>query len=141
MNLTKLKPHLAYGVLGVAFGVVLSRVGFGDYGELHNMFILNDLRLLYAFSGAVGLSMLAFFVLRNRIPPQQRLFQPGTLPGSMLLGFGWAVSGACPSIVLVQLGQGSLGALFTLFGMLCGIWLYRKIHARFFGWDTGSCGV
>jgi len=43
--------------------------------------------------------------------------------------------------VFVQLGMGALPAVLTGIGIFLGVWLYRKAHGRFFGWDTGTCGV
>jgi len=135
------KQYLFYAFLGLAMGFVVARIGFADYDELHKMFIFADLRMLYSFAGAVILSMLILAPFSKKIPRQNKIFQPGTIPGSMLFGFGWAVSGACPSLVFVQLGAGKLAAVFTLVGIFIGVLLHKKIHARFFRWDTGSCGV
>lgn len=49
------------------------------------------------------------------------------------------MSGACPSIALVQLGEGQGAALLTLIGILCGDWAYACIHERYFRWSAGSC--
>ncbi len=57
----------------------------------------------------------------------------------MLFGAGWALSGACPSIALVQLGEGQLAAAFTLAGIFTGNWLYAVARERYLHWDTGSC--
>lgn len=141
MKTSSLKQHIEYGSVGCLLGAVLTRIGFADYDELHKMFILNDLRMLYCFVAAVAFSMIVLALFRKRVPKQHKIFQPGTVPGSMLFGFGWAISGACPGIVFVQLGHGALPALFTMLGIAFGVWLYRKAHGRFFGWDTGTCGV
>ncbi|MDH5570619.1 MAG: YeeE/YedE family protein [Gammaproteobacteria bacterium] len=133
--------HLKFGFLGVVMGFVVARIGFANFDELHNMFIFADLRMLYAFAAAVMMIMLIFFVISKKIPKQNKIIQPGTIPGSMLFGFGWAVCGACPSIVFVQLGSGKLAAVFTLIGIYLGVVIHKKMHARFFRWDTGSCGV
>ncbi len=141
MKLSLLKLYLYYAVLGLGMGFVVARIGFADYDELHKMFIFSDLRMLFSFSGAVLLSMLILAPLSKKIPKQNKIFQPGTIPGSMLFGFGWAISGACPSLVFVQLGSGKLAAIVTLVGIYIGVLLHKKIHARYFRWDTGSCGV
>ena len=138
---TKLISHLKLGFLGLVMGFVVARIGFANYDELHNMFIFADMRMLFAFMGAVAILMLVFFALKKRIPKQNKIFQPGTVPGSMLFGFGWAVCGACPSIAFIQLGSGKLAAVFTLIGIFLGVLIYKKMHARFFRWDTGSCGA
>ncbi len=135
------KQYLCYAFLGLAMGFVVARIGFANYDELHRMFIFADLRMLFSFAGAVVLSMIILALFSKKIPKQNKIFQPGTIPGSMLFGFGWAISGACPSLVFVQLGSGKLAAIFTLVGIYLGVLLHKKIHARYFRWDTGSCGV
>ncbi len=136
-----IKQYFFYASMGLVLGFVIARIGFADYDELHRMFIFADLRMLYSFLGGALLSMLVLALFSKKIPKQNKIFQPGTIPGSMLFGFGWAVSGACPGIVFVQLGSGKLAAIFTLVGIYLGVLLHKKMHARYFRWDTGSCGV
>lgn len=133
------KKYLIYGFLGTVMGFVLARIGFADYDEINKMFVFADVRMFLSFGGSVAILMAAAFMLKKYIPRQDKFIQPGTLPGSMLFGFGWAVTGACPSIVFVQLGQGKLPAIMTLFGIYLGVVLYRKLHAKYFLWDIGSC--
>lgn len=134
-----MKKHLIYGFLGTAMGFILARIGYADYDEINKMFVFADLRMLLTFAGAVLLLMLISFLFRGRFPRQDKFFQPGTLPGSMLFGFGWAITGACPSLAFVQLGQGKVPAIMTMFGIYLGVVLYRKLHAKYFRWDVGSC--
>lgn len=134
-----IKKYLIYGVLGTVMGFILARIGFADYDEINKMFAFIDFRLLITFAGSVVLLMIFGLIFRKRFPRQEKFFQPGTLPGSMLFGFGWAVTGACPSLVFVQLGQGKLPAIMTLFGIYLGVLLYRKMHRKYFMWDIGSC--
>ena len=51
---------------------------------------------------------------------------------------GWALTGACPSITMVQLGEGQLAAVWTLGGVFVGNWLYSVVHQRYFRWELGS---
>ncbi len=141
MKSNVLRFYLLYGLFGLLMGATLARTGFGSYDQVHRMFIFTNLRLLYTFGGAVLFAGAAFAVLRKHLPHQNKILQPGTVPGSMLFGAGWAICGACPSIVFVQLGQGRLPAVMTLFGIVLGIILHKWAHARFFHWDTGTCGV
>jgi hypothetical protein len=109
------KSHLITIALGVAFGFCLSRIGFTSWDEVHAMFTFSDLRLVIAFGTAVALLSVGWVVVR-RLRPSDPAFSPrpihkGTLVGGVLFGAGWALTGACPSIALVQLGEGKLGAL------------------------------
>lgn len=134
------KEHFIYGAFGLLMGVVLSYTGFTAFDEVHNMFTLTDYRLLAAFVTSIGISMIGFFILARRKVITRKAFNKGTVPGSVIFGVGWALTGACPSIALVQLGEGQLAAVFSLFGILFGVWAYRRLAAGTFQLDTGVCG-
>lgn len=138
-----MKANLLTIVLGVVFGFCLSRIGFTSWDEVHAMFTFSDLRLVIAFGTAVALLSVGWVVVR-RLRPSDPAFSPrpvhkGTLVGGVLFGAGWALSGACPSIALVQLGEGKLGALVTLAGIFLGNALYAEVHERYFRFSVGSC--
>jgi len=126
---------------GLAFGFVLSAVGFSDYDELHKMFTFVDLRMLLTFGGAVVISGLVWALVRKFQRPtwSPRKIHPGTLAGGLIFGIGWAVCGACPSVAFIQIGEGQLGALLTVSGIFIGNWSYSVAHERWFRWSTGSC--
>jgi uncharacterized membrane protein YedE/YeeE len=130
-------------LLGLALGLALSRIGFTSWDEVHRMFIFADLRLFLTFITAVVVLALAWRLVASlsRTPPNwaPRPIHRGTLVGGLLFGAGWAVAGACPGVVLVQLGQGQLTALWTLGGIFAGNWLYSVVHERYFRWSTGVC--
>ena len=135
-----MKQVLVRGVLGLFLGLTLSSVGFADYRELSAMLTLSDLRLVWVFVGAVtlfGLS-LRFLIKTPNFSP--RKLHPGIVPGSLFFGIGWAVTGACPGVVFVQIGQGQIVALITLAGIIIGSLFYRRLHNRLFNFDTGVCG-
>lgn len=137
----KLRIYIGFAVSGLGMGFLLTMLGFADYEEVFKMFTLRELRLIYAFIGSLVLLPLAGFLLIKGFRRDKKLFHPGLITGAIAFGAGWAVTGACPSIVLVQLGQGKLVALFTIIGIILGVKLYWWLHARYFRWDTGSCSV
>lgn len=137
----QLRSHVFLGLFGLLMGMSLTFIGFADYGELHRMFIFADLRLLLVFGGGVVLSMIGFAVLaRGKKLPAKPLHK-GSIPGGILFGLGWTITGACPSVALVQLGGGYLPAVATMAGIVIGVLSYRWAQARYFRWDTGACEV
>jgi len=134
------KEHAGYGAFGLLMGVILSYTGFSDFEQVHNMFTLTDFRLLLAFGASIGLSMVGFYLLSHHTQIAKKSFNKGTVPGSILFGTGWALSGACPSIALVQLGEGQLAAVFSLLGILFGVWVYRRIAVGALQFETKVCG-
>ena len=129
--------------VGTAFGFALSRIGFSSWDEVHRMFVFADFRLLLVFSGAAAILAVGWLLVRrlSSVPPRwvPRLIHRGSLVGGVAFGAGWAVSGACPSVAFVQLGEGKLAAGFTLAGIFAGNYLYARVHARYFRWSQRSC--
>ncbi|MBI3545111.1 MAG: YeeE/YedE family protein [Gammaproteobacteria bacterium] len=133
--------HIFFGLFGLLMGMSLTFIGFADYGELHRMFIFADLRMLLVFAGAVGLSMVGYLIIARGAKLPRKPLHRGSIIGGLLFGLGWAMTGACPSIAVVQFGGGHLSALVTMAGIVAGVWSYRWAHARYFRWDTGACEV
>jgi uncharacterized membrane protein YedE/YeeE len=140
MKISPFQQHLRFALLGTFMGFSLSHIGFSNFAELHKMFLFQDLRLLLTFAGGVAIAALVLNFFMSGLPSGTKVLHPGVIPGSAIFGAGWAISGSCPSIALVQVGEGQLAALFTLLGIAFGVWSYRQIHRRFFRWDSGTCG-
>jgi uncharacterized membrane protein YedE/YeeE len=130
-------------ITGILLGFALSRIGFSSWDEVHRMFTFADLRLLFTFMFAVALLALAWRVVlrlsRQRPSWPERAVHKGTVAGGVLFGVGWALSGACPGVALVQLGEGQLGALWTLGGILVGNHVYAVVHEKYLRWPAASC--
>ncbi len=141
-------PARVYGgraIFGLMLGFVVTRIGFGDFGEINRMFTFGnlkfgflDLRMFLSFAGGVALAMVAFqTVLRHKSNPPK--IHKGVVPGAIMFGTGWAISGGCPSIPLVQLASGYLPAMVTIVGVAIGMVACRKVNARWLHIDAGSC--
>lgn len=136
----KLNAHWRFGLYGLLLGFCLSRMGYSDFSEIYAMFTFGDPRLYLTFAGGVALITLCFaLLLRGKVA--NRPLHRGTVIGAALFGLGWALTGACPAIALVQIGEGKLAALLSLFGVLLGTAIYPAVHRRFFKWEMGSCNM
>lgn len=134
------RTHVYVAVIGVVFGFTVSMIGFGDFGQLNAMFTFQDNRMLLAFAGGVVVAAVGFLLLDPKQPTRAHIHK-GVVPGAVLFGVGWAISGGCPSIPLVQLGAGYLPALVTLAGVATGMFVFRRVNARYLHLDPGSCSV
>lgn len=133
-------PHPVVVVLaGVAFGFVVSGIGFTRYDATIAMFTFSEWRMTLAFAGAVALSMVAYRLLRTTRPMIERRLHRGTVPGALIFGVGWVVCGACPSIAFAQLGQGKLWAVWSLLGMVGGSVLFDRLNRRYWHIGRDSC--
>jgi uncharacterized membrane protein YedE/YeeE len=130
---------LANIITGLALGYTVTNIGFGDYAELNRMFTFQDLRMFLAFAGAVVIIVCVFALLRVRRTPGR--IHAGVIPGAVLFGTGWAISGGCPAIPIIQVASGYLPAVVTIAGVVVGIRLCRWANARYLHVDSGSCGL
>ncbi|MEZ5261708.1 MAG: YeeE/YedE thiosulfate transporter family protein [Acidimicrobiales bacterium] len=127
-------------VFGLLLGFTVANIGFGDFGELNRMFTFQDLRMFGAFAGGVALAAAAFALLRSPRPARTPVHR-GIVPGAILFGTGWAISGGCPAIPIIQAASGMVPALATIAGVVVGMVACRWANSRWFGLDRGSCGL
>ena len=128
--------RLAGLLVGLVFGVVLCWSGMSDPDVIRGALLLEEAYLFLFFASAVAVASTGVWLLRRRraralltgervdwrdVPPQRR-----HIVGSVLFGTGWAVAGACPGPIATQVGQGIAWSLFTLAGMVAGIWLFLR---------------
>ena len=135
-------------LLAIPYGFVLTRSGAIDYTNIREMFLFQSFHMFgFLFSG-IGTIVLVFYALKKMgahspggvlFTPKKRNIQPGNLPGGILFGIGWAITGACPGTSFAQVGSGMWLALATVLGLGIGVLGYRKIHTRFFSWQVDNC--
>jgi uncharacterized membrane protein YedE/YeeE len=54
----------------------------------------------------------------------------GNVIGGLLFGVGWALAGACPGPIFVNIGEGKVYALAALAGALTGTALFGAAYPR-----------
>jgi uncharacterized membrane protein YedE/YeeE len=127
-----------FALFGVLFGFVLSRARVTDYDVIAGMFRLAEFHLYGVIGSAIATAALGFWLLRrggNRtiggaaLELRRKPWQRGAVWGGLVLGAGWALSGACPGTSLVQIGEGKIVALFTVAGILLGTYVYGWVRS------------
>lgn len=121
-------------LLGALFGFLLSRAGATTYDFYATLFLFTDLQLLWVIATAAGVGFVGIQVLKRtrarvligggELSFKGKPWTRGLVGGSLLFGVGWGLAGACPGTSLAMLGEGKLGAAFTIAGILVGTWIY-----------------
>jgi hypothetical protein len=113
-------------VIGMAFGFVLERAGFGRARNLAAQFYLTDLRVLKVMFSAIVTALLGMTVLSGMgVIDMTKITVPETflgpqIVGGLLLGAGFIVSGYCPGTSVAAAASGNLDGLAAIGGMMAG---------------------
>lgn len=130
--------------MGALFGMALLSSGAADFDAMARMFRFEEAHL-YALAGMT--TLVAFLglrvLLRSRagegVRARPRSIHTGSIPGGVIFGVGWGLSGTCPGTALAQLGSGHVIALVTAAGVVLGNWVFERYLSGRFGLSTDSC--
>lgn len=59
-----------------------------------------------------------------------KTFNKGQIYGGLLLGFGWAMTRACPGPLFAQIGTGATVVVVTLLSAIAGTWIYGLLREK-----------
>jgi uncharacterized membrane protein YedE/YeeE len=120
--------RLAGLAIGIVFGVVLSWSGMTSPEVIREALLFEESYLFLFFASAVATAAVGTRLLRRVGLTSWSTERPERrhLAGALIFGVGWGVSDACPGPVATQIGQGIGWGLFTLAGILLGVYLYLR---------------
>jgi uncharacterized membrane protein YedE/YeeE len=121
--------------IGIVFGVVLAWSGMASPEVIRDALLFREGYLfLFMFSAIAVATIGTRLVTRHPSVPQPVRERPQRrhISGALIFGLGWGVADSCPGPVLSQVGQGMGWALFTLAGVVAGVWLFHRAQRRFF---------
>jgi len=129
--------------LGVLFGYFMSHAGATTYDYHAKMFLMIDFQLIKVIGTAIvvafiGVSLLKKFQVRAVatgavVDFVKKPYQQGLIAGAFIFGIGWAMTASCPGTVPAMIGEGKVGALFTLAGLILGTMAFgilQTYHAQ-----------
>jgi len=132
---------LLYLLLGVAFGIVLTRSEVVSWFRIQEMFRFQSFRM-YGIIGsaiataAVSVALIKRFHLRSvtgeiiAIPRKELGSGIRYAVGGTIFGVGWALTGACPGPLFALIGGGVTVMIAAVLSALAGTWLYGWLKPR-----------
>ena len=129
-------PPLA---LGLFFGLVLVKTEVASWFRIQKMFRFEEAYMFLVMASAIAVGALSLILIRKLdlrgldgapIAVKEKPFQKGTIPGGVIFGMGWAITGACPGPIYAQMGSGEYMAIFTFLGAFGGAYLYAFLRPR-----------
>lgn len=113
------KLHL-FLILGIIFGIVLSKTEVISWYRIQEMFLFKSFHMYGVIGSAIVTGMVLIALAKKfgwKNNRGQKMFfkvkEPGLkkyIFGGIIFGIGWSIAGACPGPMFVLLGSG-----FTIF--------------------------
>jgi len=124
-------------LLGIAFGAVLERSGFGDSRRLAAQFYFTEMRVLKVMFTAI-VTCLLWITLASTLG----LLDFGALSinptylgtavvGGLLLGVGFVIGGYCPGTSIVSASTGKVDGMWFLGGVGLGVFVFGEVGGAF----------
>lgn len=129
--------NIKYLLIGTFFGFVLTKGEAISWYRIQEMFRFDSFHMFGIFMTAVPVGALSLWIIRkfkiksadgSDIEMPRKPYHHGIIIGSLLFGFGWALTGACPGPIYAQLGSGVLVTVVTLLAALAGTWTYGLVQ-------------
>lgn len=131
---------LKFLIAGVVFGIVMAKSEAISWYRIQEMFRFQAFHMygiigIAVITGAIGVFLIKKFKIRDYqdnpimfLPKEKSVYR--YLIGGAIFGMGWALSGACPGPMVVNIGFGflSMGIVF-LFAIL-GTYLYGIVKSN-----------
>lgn len=120
--------------LGIAFGFVLERAGFGSSRKLAMQFYFRDMTVLKVMFSAIVTTMVGLFYLNLvEIFDFSMLYLNTTyiwpqVAGGVIMGLGFVIGGYCPGTSLVASATGKIDGIVYVLGALFGIFVFAEIY-------------
>ena len=101
--------------------------------RMQEMFRFQGFQMYGIFMTAIPTAALSVFLIRKfnvktldgeSVVIRKKQFNWGYVFGGIIFGIGWALTGACPGPLYVQIGSGLTIAILVLLSALAGTWVY-----------------
>jgi len=125
---------LRYILAGLAFGIIMAKSEAISWYRIQEMFRFQSFHMYGIIGTAVLLGVAAVYLIKKfKLKDTQGnpiTFQDKDrgwtryILGGTIFGLGWALTGACPGPMFVNIGYGYWAMLIVVIGALAGTYLY-----------------
>ena len=123
----------AFILVGIIFGIVFVKAEIISWFRIQEMFRFQSFHMFGVIGTAVVVGLISVQLIKklniktlsgDSISINPKTYTKGTIIGSLLFGFGWAITGACPGPLFAEIGSGFFSIFVTLLSAIAGTWTY-----------------
>jgi len=127
-------------ILGTLFGIVMAKSEAFSWFRIQEMFRFQSFHMYGIIGtavilGVIGVALIKKYSIRdfhgnpiNFFPKEKSTVR--YLLGGTIFGLGWALSGACPGPMVVNVGYGFISMIVVFFFAIIGTYLYGAIKDK-----------
>jgi hypothetical protein len=127
-------------IVGILFGVVMAKSQALSWYRIQEMFRFQSFHMYGIIGtavvlGVIGTALIKRFNLKDvqgdpiHFAPKEKSVWRYLLGGS-IFGLGWALSGACPGPMVVNIGYGFISFIVVVFFAVIGTYLYGVFQSK-----------
>lgn len=125
---------LRFIIAGIIFGIIMIKSEAASWYRIQEMFRFQSFQMYGIIGTAVILGIISVYLIKRShlkdYTGQTINFQnkdrrwPKYILGGTIFGLGWALTGACPGPMFVNLGYGYSTFFIVIIGALVGTYVY-----------------
>ncbi len=131
---------LKFILAGIVFGITMAKSEAISWYRIQEMFRFQSFHMYGIIGTAVVLGTLSVYLIKRFnikdfqgnaivIPDKDKSWTKYIL-GGLIFGLGWALTGACPGPMFVNIGYGFVTMIIVVIGALGGTYLYGLVKNR-----------
>ncbi|MCX2739021.1 YeeE/YedE family protein [Pontibacter anaerobius] len=131
---------LKYIIAGILFGIVMSKSEAISWYRIQEMFRFQAFHMYGIIGTAVVLGVIVTYIIKKYnlrdyqgnpiVFHPKEMSIPRYLIGGTIFGLGWALTGACPGPMFVNIGHAYWAIIVAVVGALVGTYLYGVLRDR-----------
>jgi uncharacterized protein len=132
--------ELKFIVAGTLFGIIMVKSEAISWYRIQEMFRFQSFHMYGIMGTAVVVGAISVYLIKrfklNDLQGNPIIIHPKAegwkryIIGGSLFGLGWALTGACPGPMFVNIGYGYWTMLIVVFGALIGTYLYGVVKDK-----------
>lgn len=132
--------YIKYLILGTVFGIVLTKAELISWFRIYEMFKFEAFHMYGVIGSAVVVGIVITQIIKRTkmkalsgdpiVINPKKFSIPRYLIGGIIFGLGWALTGACPGPMFVQVGNGYLVMVVAIASGLLGTYVYGLLRNK-----------
>lgn len=132
--------HLKFLIIGIIFGIILSKSEVVSWYRIYEMFKFQSFHMYGVIGSAISIGIVLMQLFKRgiikdfqgnkiNVKPKKKGFIRAFI-GGCIFGLGWALAGTCPGPIFVLIGNGTVSILIVLLGAVLGAFIFGLLHKK-----------